>query len=174
MAALCLRRFCLVLAAALGWSLCGCGSERLTEFRSELGRFRILLPGSPSTHPEGRLPRGVKLVRLEQASGTYDVAWEDLDLSKPKMTPEERLDHACDSAVARLGGKTLSRKKITLADNYPGRDLVAEGPGGKVIVRDRIYLVERRLYQVVVSGPKWWVQSATSRKVLDSFELVEE
>ena len=73
-----------------------------------------------------------------------------------------------------LKAKEISRKAITLMGRYPGRELVAEWPNGNGIVQDRLYLVDHRLYQVVASGPKWWVESATTRQVLDSFRLLEE
>ena len=38
---------------------------------------------------------------------------------------------------------------------------------------DRMYLVGRRLYQVVASGPRWWVEAKQARQVLDSFQVIE-
>jgi hypothetical protein len=49
-----------------------------------------------------------------------------------------------------------------------------EWPDGKGIVHERMYLVGRRLYQVLISGPRWWVESATSRKVMESFRVTGE
>jgi hypothetical protein len=171
MAATSTRRAGLVLVAAIGILIAGCGGDRLTEFRSEEGRFRILLPGTPS---EETLTRGIKTIRLQQRSGSFVVAWEDLKRTDQKMSPDERLDMACNAAVEQIRGKALSRRKTTLADRYPGRDLVAQGPDGNLIHRDRMYLVDGRLYQVLASGSKWWVESATVERVLDSFELIEE
>ena len=164
-----------LVGAAFGWGLFGCaGGERLQEFRSAQGRFRILLPGEPAVAPDPHLPKEIRSVRLEVESGTYVVAWEDLNLGAAALSAQERLDLACNAAVEKLKGKALTRKKITLNDRYPGRELVVEGPDGKQVHRDRMYLVDGRLYQVVVSGPRWWVASGTADKVLDSFELIED
>jgi hypothetical protein len=169
------RRLRLVLiAAAVGWLASGCGGERLTEFRSKAGRFRILLPGTPSTTSDPELPEVVRSIRLDQPSGSYVVAWEDVDMSDRTLSADRRLDLACDKAVEKLKGKALARKEITLAGEHPGRELVAATADGSKFIRDRMYLVEGRLYQVVASGPKWWVQSRTAERVFDSFELLDE
>jgi hypothetical protein len=139
-----------------------------------VGRFRIRLPGIPSPVPargEGVLVHGV---RLSQQSGNYTVTWEDIDRGKTGKNDDELLDLACTAAVSRLKGKELSRKKIGLDSRHPGRDLVAEWSDGKGVVQDRMYLVDGRLYHIVASGPRWWVESGTTRKVLESFALVEE
>jgi hypothetical protein len=159
--------------ALFGCCLVGC-SERLAEYQSDEGRFRILMPGTPVPVPAKDLPRPVKAVRLEQRSGNYDVAWEELDLGKGKDNADERLDRACDKAVEAQKGKELARKTIRLGGRYPGRELLSESADGKRLVCDRLYLVDGRLYNVIASGQKWWVESGTTRRVLDSFVLVEE
>jgi hypothetical protein len=169
------RRVLLVLLAAfIGCPLAGCGGERLGEFRSNEGRFRILLPGKPSTQPDPQVPSMIRTVELKQRTGSYIVAWQDLDQKGTKTSPDERLDMACNKAAESLKGKTLSRKKIELDGKYPGRELILVGPDGKETHRDRLYLVEGRLYQVLVSGPSWWVESSTADRVLDSFHLLDE
>jgi hypothetical protein len=168
-------RVCLVLvAASVGLSLLGCSGDRLEEFRSEEGRFRILLPGTPTLEQTPDLPSGVKSFRLEQQSGEYVVAWEKIDLRGTARTAQDRLDGACDRAIEMLKGKELSRKEISLDGKYPGRELLVEGPRDRRVVRDRMYLVDSRLYHVMVSGPRWWVESRPAKKVLDSFQLIEE
>jgi hypothetical protein len=149
----------------------GC-SAPLEEYVSEEGKFRISLPSQPLEEKGADLPAGLKKVSLAQQSGSYAVGWQDLPPGE--TTPDERLDQACDGALQSLKAKSLSRKEITLASRYPGRELVMEWPDGKGIVHERMYLVDRRLYQVLVSGPKWWVESATSRKVIESFQVIGE
>jgi hypothetical protein len=150
----------------------GCG-PRLQEYVSEKGGFRVRMPGEPEPDPERDLPRGVKKVTLLQRSGSWSVAWEDLEATKGG-SDDQRLNDACDGALKKLKAKEVRPREITLAGKYPGRELVAEWPDGKGITHDRMYLVGNRLYQVVASGPKWWVESSTSKKVLDSFALLEE
>ncbi len=162
---------CLVVAF-IGSLSAGCG-DRLTEYTNDEGRFRVRLPGTPSP-VEGKGEQAVVHgVRLSQQSGNYTVTWEDIDRQKTGKSDDELLDLACAAALARVKGKELSRKAIEL-DGHPGRDLVTEWSDGKGIVQDRMYLVDGRLYHVVASGARWWVESSTSRKVLGSFAVVEE
>jgi hypothetical protein len=165
---------CLFLVVA--GLLSGC-SAPLQEYVSEKGGFRILLPGEPDPESQPDRPADIKSVKLLQRSGSYEVAWQDLAPAKG-MTEDERLEKACDGAIKELGGKEsakeISRKPITLAGRYPGRELVTGLSNRDWVVKDRMYLVGSRLYHVVASGPKWWVESVTSRKVLGSFALTEE
>jgi hypothetical protein len=160
-------------AVALGLVLVqsGCG-DGLQEHVSTEGGFRIRAPGPAEKAPGSNAPEAIHKVTFLQQSGSIEVAWQDLPESKE--TPDERLDHACDGAVEKLEGKKLLRKPITLAGRYPGRELIAEWPDGSGIVQDRLFLVDRRLYQVVASGAKWWVESPSTRRSLESFALLEE
>jgi hypothetical protein len=159
-----------LLAAAIGSLLSGCG-ERLTEYRDDEGRFRILLPGTPSPLNEKVLGKGARAVQLKQPSGEYTVAWSDPEPGKAGA--EEQLDRHCNLAVENLKGKALSHKTISLA-GQPGRELLVEAGDGQVLVRLRLYLVDGRLYQVAVGGAKWWVEKPSTAKVLDSFEVLGE
>ena len=156
-----------LLALALG--VAGCG-PRLVEHVSEDGRFGVLLPGEPRGEEDEELPKGQHKVAFVERSGNYTVAWRDLP--GQKEPPDEVLDTACDKALEALRAEPVSRKEITLKGRYPGRDLAAAWSRG--FFHARFYLVRRRLYHVVVSGEKWWVESARSRKVLESFRLIEE
>jgi hypothetical protein len=169
------RVWLMLIAASIGWCITGCRGDGLEEFNSEEGRFRIRMPGTPSRKKDPRLPKAVQMVRLEDRSGSYEVAWEDLTGDGPSR--DERLDQLCEErvkATEKLEGKVLYRKKITVADGHPARELLLQESNKRVVVRDRMVLVDSRLYQIVVTGPRWWVESATATKVLDSFRVVEE
>ena len=62
--------------------------------------------------------------------------------------PERVLDGARDGAVGNVNGVLRSEQRIALG-GHPGRDLVVDVPG-QVVARQRIYLVGRRLYQLIV------------------------
>lgn len=151
--------------------LTGCG-ESLDEHVSTEGRFRISMPGQPTDLSGEELPPGVRKVTLEQRSGSYSVAWEELPKRDDRST-DDLLDMACNGALERLKARPISRKPITLAGKYPGRELYAEWPGGKGVILDRLYVAEGRLYHVIASGQRWWVESPATRSVLDSFILEE-
>lgn len=153
-------------------ALTGCG-EPLVEHVSTEGRFRISLPGEPTVLSGEDLPPGVRKVTLEQRSGSYSVAREDLPNRDDRST-DDLLDMACNGALERLKARPISRKPISLAGKYPGRELYAEWPGGKGVILDRLYVAEGRLYHVIASGQRWWVESPTTRQVLDSFAIVDD
>jgi hypothetical protein len=81
------------------------------------------------------------------------------------------LDNARDVTVAILKGKLKAEKSIKFA-GYPGREIQIETP--KLgIYRARVYVVGKRLYQVVVLGPEKFALSRESSRYLDSFKLTK-
>jgi hypothetical protein len=152
--------------------LAGCG-DPMAEYASAEGGFRLRLPAGHTPEPPVKLARGMHKVSLVLQSGTFEIAWQDR-AAGDDLTPDQRLDRACDGAVRALKGKELARKEITLGGAHPGRELLAEWPDHQGVVRDRLYLVGRRLYQVVASGPRWWVDARQAREVLDSFHADDE
>lgn len=139
--------------------------------------FSVDMPGDAiETKQALGLPTGGKvevkifLVQLK-ADTNYIVSYCDLPAeSLQGLTPDARLDRARDDAVAASKGKLVSDKKVKLGTD-PGRDVVIELPEDKGFVRDRIYLVKTRLYQLVVTGDKGLVMGADAEKYLDSFKL---
>lgn len=162
-----MRRALLLLVVLLG----GC-ADRMEEYVSEKGKFRVLFPETPSTARDPDLPRGVQKVSLVQRSGSYAVAWEDLE--RAGESEETILTRACEGASKRLKGKTISQTTIELQGKYPGRELILEWPEGNGVTHDRIYLVGDRIYSVVVSGAKWWVGTTKAKRFLESFEVLED
>ncbi|MFM7150641.1 MAG: hypothetical protein ACKO23_12430, partial [Gemmataceae bacterium] len=148
----------------------GCG-PRLEDYHSEEGRFHIRLPGQPRSDPNPDLPRGIRSIVFMERSGSFTLAWEKL--AAGKEDPQRLLDEACKGAVEKLKGKELSRKKIELPGGHPGRELMVEWPERKGVTLQRIYLVDRQLYNVVASGTAWWIESDPVRAVMNSFRLEE-
>lgn len=149
----------------------GC-TDRLQEFTSEEGRFRVRTP-APLIATDDALPTGVHLLRRVQRHGTLTVAWEDL-VERADRNADDTLDLACNSAVERLKGKVAARSSITLHGSHPGRELLVEWPNQEGVVRLRVYLVDHRLYQVMASGERRWVESSPAQPFLASFEVIEE
>ncbi len=61
-------------------------------------------------------------------------------------------------------------KPIELAGKYPGREITIEKKG-EIVAKMRIYLVNNRLYQVMVLGPGAAFSTKDVGIFLDSFRL---
>jgi len=82
-----------------------------------------------------------------------------------KMT--KLLDGAENGMIQNVNAKLLRSSDTKLANKYVGREVKAELPN-KGLVLARIYVINRRLYQIVVTGTREWVTSADATKFLDS------
>ena len=82
-------------------------------------------------------------------------------------------DSSRDGAVANMEGKLVSEKNVKLG-KHPGREIRINVAEGKRLFRVRVYLVEQRLYQVVVFGTPETATSKDADKFLDSFKLTEK
>jgi len=146
------------------------------EFTSKEGRFKVLMPDTPKqreNETESDFGKATLIMEtVEHAGGMFGANYCDYPADIKKLSADRVLDSSRDGCVANLDGKLLSDKKIKLG-GHPGRDIQVE-VDGKHIFRARVYLVEQRLYQVVVFGPKDLATSKDALKFLDSFELVEE
>jgi hypothetical protein len=144
-------------------------------FKAKDGRYSVHLPSEPK---EKIQKVGNLTVTLQIAEGRLEsyfvVSHCDIPAADLKKgDPEKRLDQAVTGAVEKSGGQLRGEeKKITLVGKHPGREIVIEKKG-EVIARMRIYLVENRLYQVMVLGPGQ-IFAAKEKDVghfLDSFRL---
>ncbi len=151
-------------------------AEDLAEFHSDAGRFKVLMPGKPPV-TELKTPAGIMhVVQVETKTGAYLAGWIDLplDAADTAEKAQARLDRARDGMIASIKGKLLREKKITLEDKHPGRDLLADvSAPDQGRLRGRLFLVENRLYQVIVVGTRGFTESEEADRVLDSFALTK-
>jgi hypothetical protein len=82
---------------------------------------------------------------------------------------EETLNRARDGAVGK--GKLLKETKIKHGP-YPGRDVVVELPNN-ICSRSQIFVVEGKMYQLVIIGSADACQSKDADRFLDSFRLLK-
>jgi hypothetical protein len=125
-------------------------------FVSKDGRFTVKLPKG---HTEIRKKIPTATGQLEttivvaegRGDSSFVVSYCDFPEKELKAdSVEKRLDQACKGAVESSRGKLRSEAAKKL-DVHPGREIVIEKDGA-VIAKMRIYLVDRRLYQVMVLG----------------------
>lgn len=138
--------------AAVGWR----------EYRSEAGRYRVLMPAEPAvgTEQRGASTVGVAMIGpMPETMQTFTVLHRDLVGDELKVPPAEMLQRAL-----KEGGT-------------PGE--VRELPGGGVegvyavgkerVARTRAFLVKGRLYTVTALYPTTPAATSEATKFLESF-----
>jgi hypothetical protein len=162
-----------VILVVLAWAGTA-PAEELKEYRSEAGRFRVLLPPG-ALEEEQKTPAGpMHLLKTSGKDVDYLVSW--IDLAAPPgaaVSPQERLDRTRDAVVRGVRGTLSKETKLTLAGKFPGRELLIATAPPRDLIRHRLYLVDGRLYQVVVWGTKEWAGGKEADAVLDSFALAK-
>ncbi|MBI1832244.1 MAG: hypothetical protein HYR84_12435 [Planctomycetes bacterium] len=145
------------------------------------GRFAVAMPSTPiKKEQQVKTAKGELRVTVWIADGRLDssfvVSYSDYPKADVKAGDEEkRLDQACQGAVEKSRGKLRGDEKpIKLAGKHPGREITIE-KDGETIARMRVYLVENRLYQVMVlgSGPIFAAKEKDVGVFLDSFRLIK-
>jgi hypothetical protein len=141
---------------------------------SKEGKFKAAMPGKTSEKKQQvKTATGQLNVTLVIADGRKDsnfvvsfTDYPEADLKKGAV--KKRLDQARDGAVSSAGGKIKEERDVKLK-THAGRHLVIE-KDGDVIARMRLFLVDRRLYQVMVLGD---APAKDVETFLSSFELIE-
>jgi hypothetical protein len=142
--------------------------------------FTVHMPKAPM-EPKKQVVKTATLGELNVttviAEGPHDsyfvVSYSDFPSAQLKKGDEaKRLEQACKGAEESSRGNLRDKKQIRLGDRYAGREFVIEKDGA-VIAKMRIYLVENRLYQIMVLG-KGSIFSSKEKDVgvfMDSFRL---
>lgn len=149
------------------------------KFTSTDGRFTILMPGNPKRE---RQTQNTKIgpiniqsfaVERKQEGVAYIVAYADLPNSiAQRANAQKVLDGSREGALRVAQGKLLNQRNISLS-GYPGREIEFVNPKG-LITKNRVYLVNGRLYQIVVVT-KQETQKYLSGSIagfLNSFSLI--
>jgi hypothetical protein len=84
---------------------------------------------------------------------------------------EELLDSARDGAVAQVSGRLLIDEPRDLGA-VRGKRIAIDADGGRVRVRGDLFVVGRRLYQVLATTDPAETDSVEVRRFLDSFVLL--
>ena len=145
-------------------------------YASSEGRFKVLMPGAVKTQRVDVMAGMDKLVltidSVELLAGTsFLVTFIDSTDEAAKQSAAERLNKVRDGNKG-ADGKVVEDKDLTLgAEKHPVRDVLVEKPTG--FLRNRIVVVGRRIYQVMVVGSKDVVTSESADKFLASFEVTK-
>nr|MBN2276833.1 hypothetical protein [candidate division Zixibacteria bacterium] len=164
----------IVLMLALG----ACTKSGWTEFHSSPGGFAVTSPGPLADTTilvgtaVGPIEMTTNMIRIDDYF--YGVAWSDYPQIFIDSTPAENiLSGARDGAVANIKGRLLDDRPIHIGD-HPGREFEIEIAGGRGVMKMRIYLVGRRLFQVTAGTVMKNTSSPDMERFLDSFRLMEK
>jgi hypothetical protein len=156
------------------------GNTRLLDFTTVDGRFKARMPrGADSDTKElATGPGGIQAVPVTTVRATgpdravYAVTYADYPESFRSVAAKALLDGVRDG-LKGTDGKVVQDEETTAragTETITGRAFRIEA--GSNVVRARVFLVENRLYQVMVTGKKSAVDRATADEFLKSFELL--
>ena len=151
---------------------------RLYDYRSVDGKFRVKMPRDPdldrkelATGPGGVQSVPVTTVRSSSGKLVYAVSYADYP-DTFRAVPAKTLLDGVRNGLKGTDGKVVKDEETTLGTGekkVSGREFRVEA--GNNAVRARAFLVETRLYQVMVTGPKSSVDSKSTDEFFRSFEL---
>ena len=161
---------------ALALTASGC-QPAMQDFTSQQHGFKARFPGSPKEQSQPG-PMGIQMTMymVESKNGVIGVAVADMPIPERESDAEiqARLDGSRDGALQNVGGSLKSSTAITLNGKYPGREFtgtITKPTTGQM--RAKIFLVNKRLYQVLVMGTDSYANSANATEFLNSFQLTQ-
>lgn len=141
------------------------------------GRFTVQFP-SPA---QQSIEPGIAAVVMYKTDPTRDpfcgagYSQQPLPAHRLQLPADQLLEDACNGGVAsarQKGGMEVRRTPVMLG-NYPGRELVINIPQAKGKLISRFYLAKGSIYIVMVGGAGIEPDSEITRKVFDSFKILE-
>jgi hypothetical protein len=166
-----LAALCLVMAVARV-AIAADEQGQWKKIVSTRGNFSVLMPGVPTEEKQS----DGSFFGLEKDGLVMAVVYNDHPNGDiEKLKPQVLLDAARDGVLKEDGGKKsklLNERKVSLG-NLTGKEFRAVTTDD-VLLRVRVFLVKRRLYQVLVGMPRKSEKEfgKQTEKFLESFKLV--
>ena len=159
-AAACAGATCLLLA----------GAASASSFRDEAGKFAAVFPAEPTLDKrEGASASG------PHVHHTWEVDVDDRHFSvtytEYRTPPVKNYDKNVMGLLAATKGKLVHQGRIE-QDGVDGREVVTLLPDNAVM-RQRLFQVGNRLYQVVYAGPFGSEARADVEAFMTSFQLLK-
>jgi len=149
--------------------------EPLTPFKSDVGRFKVMLPAAVSTETDQvETTMGPVRQTMYKARAKYIqflVAYTDYpDQYMATTKPADILAGAARSAASGVNGK-LKREEAFVSNGLATRQVWVRAPKG-VHMRSRLTLVGSRMYQVTALAQRRHVFDRKIEDVFASFEVL--
>ncbi|GIV97331.1 MAG: hypothetical protein KatS3mg057_1988 [Herpetosiphonaceae bacterium] len=137
------------------------------------------MPGSPEKQSQSVStavgPIDLHMFTLDLGTSAYMVSFSDYPAEVITAAgPDAVLDGAAGGAISNVNGTVLNEREISIS-GYPGREIEVQIPktaeNDEGTAKARIYLVDARLYQVLVLGTKGKLSTEDADRFLNSFKL---
>jgi hypothetical protein len=149
-------------------------AQSWTEYRTENGRFRAQLPGTPTVQRSSITIGGKETApTVEAVVSTTGVIYQLATIAYPQRVSQSAsadlmLDYFRNSMSA---GNTYKKEKALTLGRVPGREfLLVESNGRNIAVR--LFWSRGTLYTLTVTGGAGVETRPETRKFLESFEAV--
>ncbi len=143
------------------------------------GRFRVRFPESPRENvlkaPSPAGPIEIHMAAVDRGDIAYIASYNDCPFDPKAIDPDSTLETAVRGSLQSSKGTLRSKRDIRLGD-HPGKacEIALPLPDGRPSTcRSRVYLVGKRLYQVVVIEAKGQEDPKVADAFLDSFALLK-
>jgi hypothetical protein len=148
----------------------------LALFKSVEGQFSVLMPGTPKKQNLNASGISTTAYAIEEKEGAYVVVFADMPIParESAMQTQLRLEGARDGMLMSTNARLTSEGPLLLAGKYPGREMNADLPERKGILRARLYVVGQRLYQIMVAGRATWARTSQADQFLDSLAVTAD
>ena len=154
------RAVCLIFVVYFLVSASGCSSAGKNETASAQGpaganwkryryaadKFSVEFPGEPQAKPNDNNTGTRYFTSLENDNFAYFVERAQLPADLDK-TPEQIFEGYVNGAAGGTNSQVKNQRPISMCGD-PGREFVLENE--KMIMRFRLYLLEKTIYQVLV------------------------
>jgi hypothetical protein len=146
-----------------------------TSFTSDAGKYRVTMPASVSNsskdYAAGKWILKITTDKCTTRDAVLAVTFTDYPADF-EFTEEKKLIDGVRDGIKGIDGKvTVDKDTHITGSKQAGREVQIEA--GKTVIRARIYLVGRRLYQMTVTGTKDSVKNEAADEFFKSFTLSE-
>jgi hypothetical protein len=145
-------------------------------YKSVAGGFQVRFPAGKAPEVEHKAVAGKKdvvhLFKVQYGSSAYVVTYDELSQGRGR-TAAQILEGARRGVLESTAGTIDKEEPVVLMGN-PGLSLEVSATTSGIRMRQRIhlYVVDGRLYQVIVIAPFWSGAVDAEENFLDSFSLV--
>lgn len=153
------------------------------RYASVKGAFQVRFPTTPEARSElMEFPvigeADFHMFKATDGDEVYMVAWADFATATKGKSEEfvaglrqNILNYACDTMSESVDGKKPGQAETSL-NGYPGRECRIESSAG--LVTTRIYVTDKRFYQVIAIRPAGKKDAAGAARFFSSFSITAE